>query len=139
MGIWLGIVIKCQVKSTVDQFVIYYTNAAIFAAGYACYILSRMIIFPSHILSWYLWISSDSCLVNRCRNGGTCVSDYQRGSYTCICPSEYHGYTCAIGNNNDNNNNFYPFINNNGSNNNYYNNCNNYNNINNKRITSVKS
>ena len=59
----------------------------LFDAGYASYILRRVIFFLFDILISLIFflnllISSDACLVSRCWNGGTCVSDYETGSYT---------------------------------------------------------
>ena len=37
----------------------------------------------------------DTCLVsNPCKNGGTCTSTGDDGSYKCSCPLYYTGYNC---------------------------------------------
>ena len=42
----------------------------------------------------YLTTFTDHCLINRCKNGGTCVRTIE--SYNCICTEGYHGEHCRI-------------------------------------------
>lgn len=40
-------------------------------------------------------VSGDTCEVNRCHNGGTCVTGPGESAFICICPDGFAGDTCS--------------------------------------------
>ena len=52
---------------------------------------------PSVLLTNIILLTGrDPCLVNPCRNNGTCI--YVANSYECQCPEGYEGRYCQTGN-----------------------------------------